>query len=203
MPRENSSQVIYAITYHGFTSSATKHKFDKKFATHKVWKEQGFTHDTSEPDYHLEKVMHDIVESHNWPNFYDQPGSTNISCDTEIAKGATHEQCKAITTRSGKSLNTPNKSNQGEETVAKPNAAAVPDNSAQADTPASVGEDHEIPTESDEVDPTVATPHIKLPRTDTLEDTRSPPPFPQRLKKHKQEYQFKKFFDITKTCKKA
>ncbi|KAL4295446.1 hypothetical protein GQ457_12G013980 [Hibiscus cannabinus] len=30
--------------------------------------------------------------------------------DTEVAKGATHEQCKAITTRSGKIL----KSNQGE-----------------------------------------------------------------------------------------
>ncbi|KAL4308281.1 hypothetical protein GQ457_01G016550 [Hibiscus cannabinus] len=57
--------------------------------------------------------------------------------DPEVAKGATHEQCKAITTRIGKSLNTPPMSRQGKETVAKPNAEAVPDNPASADAPAS------------------------------------------------------------------
>ncbi|KAK8708753.1 hypothetical protein V6N13_059790 [Hibiscus sabdariffa] len=31
-----------------------------------------------------------------------------------------------------------------------------------------------------------------------MEEPRPPPPFPQRLKKEKQEYQYKKFFDILK-----
>ncbi|KAK8980562.1 hypothetical protein V6N11_074173 [Hibiscus sabdariffa] len=65
--------------------------------------------------------------------------------DTEVAKGATHEQCKAISTRSGKILMTPNKDKQGEDTTANSKAAAVPDNPATADTPASTGEDHDLP----------------------------------------------------------
>ncbi|KAL4375842.1 hypothetical protein GQ457_02G025200 [Hibiscus cannabinus] len=53
--------------------------------------------------------------------------------------------------------------------------------------------------EPKEADPTAAaTPHIKLPRSDTLEEMRPPPPFPQRLKNQKHEYQFKKFFGILK-----
>ncbi|KAL4367295.1 hypothetical protein GQ457_05G023380 [Hibiscus cannabinus] len=32
--------------------------------------------------------------------------------DTEVANGATHEQCKAISTRSGKILNTPPRANK-------------------------------------------------------------------------------------------
>ncbi|KAK8698106.1 hypothetical protein V6N13_114237 [Hibiscus sabdariffa] len=77
--------------------------------------------------------------------------------DTEVAKGATHEQCNAITTRSGKILN-----NQ-EGMAANPPPAT--------DTPA----EEDAPTE-----------------------IRPPPPFPQRLKKQKQDYQFKKFLDILK-----
>ncbi|KAK9034868.1 hypothetical protein V6N11_076924 [Hibiscus sabdariffa] len=40
--------------------------------------------------------------------------------DTEVTKGVTHEQCKAISTRSGKVLEPPTKSKQGEVTVANP-----------------------------------------------------------------------------------
>ncbi|KAK8635272.1 hypothetical protein V6N13_023149 [Hibiscus sabdariffa] len=92
--------------------------------------------------------------------------------DTEVAKGATHEQCKAITTRSGKVLPTP-KNKQGEETAVNYNAAAVPDK------PASAGEDQRIPPDTKEAYPgTTTAPRIRLPRTDTMEDTRPPPPFP-------------------------
>ncbi|KAK8667529.1 hypothetical protein V6N13_007678 [Hibiscus sabdariffa] len=35
-------------------------------------------------------------------------------------------------------------------------------------------------------------------KSDKLEKIRPPPPFPQRLKKQEQDYQFKKFFDILK-----
>ncbi|KAK8691104.1 hypothetical protein V6N13_074624 [Hibiscus sabdariffa] len=58
--------------------------------------------------------------------------------DTEVAKGATHEQCKAITTRSGKIL----KNNYGETAVHPPPATDTP---AEADAPAKVSEDHRIP----------------------------------------------------------
>ncbi|KAL4367126.1 hypothetical protein GQ457_05G023840 [Hibiscus cannabinus] len=89
--------------------------------------------------------------------------------DTKVDKGATHEQCKAITKRTGQNLNTPPKSIQGEEIVAKPNATTVPDNPATIDTYTSTGKDHEIPTESKEAYPTTTTtPHIRLPRADTL-----------------------------------
>ncbi|KAK8708752.1 hypothetical protein V6N13_059789 [Hibiscus sabdariffa] len=40
--------------------------------------------------------------------------------DTEVTKGATHEQCKAISTRSGKVLKTPTQNKQGEDTTATP-----------------------------------------------------------------------------------
>ncbi|KAL4304342.1 hypothetical protein GQ457_10G010660 [Hibiscus cannabinus] len=84
--------------------------------------------------------------------------------DTEVAKGATHEQCKAITTRSGKIL----KSNQGGMAANPSPATNAP---AEADEPAQASKP---------------------------EDIRPPPPFPQRLKKQKQDYQFKKFLDILK-----
>ncbi|KAK8659961.1 hypothetical protein V6N13_030151 [Hibiscus sabdariffa] len=55
-----------------------------------------------------------------------------FSIDTEVVKGATHEQCKALSTRSGKILNTYTKNKLGEETVAIPNTVAVQDKPAQA-----------------------------------------------------------------------
>ncbi|KAL4302781.1 hypothetical protein GQ457_10G017770 [Hibiscus cannabinus] len=58
--------------------------------------------------------------------------------DTEVAKGATHEQCNAITTRSGKIL----QNNQGETAVKPPPATDPP---AGADEPAQASEDHRIP----------------------------------------------------------
>ncbi|KAL4368742.1 hypothetical protein GQ457_05G021310 [Hibiscus cannabinus] len=48
--------------------------------------------------------------------------------DTEVAKGATHEHCNDITTRSGKIL----KNNQGETAVNPPPATDTP---AEADAP--------------------------------------------------------------------
>ncbi|KAL4291485.1 hypothetical protein GQ457_14G014820 [Hibiscus cannabinus] len=107
--------------------------------------------------------------------------------DTEVAKGATHEQCKAIITRSGKIL----KSNRG-GMVANPSPAT--DTHAEADKPAQASEDHsnlhttmgESSTESS---------HAQIGKH---EEIRPPPPFPQRLKKQKQVYQFKKFLDILK-----
>ncbi|KAK8684027.1 hypothetical protein V6N13_040064 [Hibiscus sabdariffa] len=107
--------------------------------------------------------------------------------DTEVAKGATHEQCNAITTRSGKIL----KNNHGETVVHPPPATDTP---AEADAPAQASEDHQIPQ------PTMGESSAESSHDQTYkpEEIRPPPPFPQRLKKQKQDYQFKKFLDILK-----
>ncbi|KAK8530849.1 hypothetical protein V6N12_013349 [Hibiscus sabdariffa] len=115
--------------------------------------------------------------------------------DTEVAKGTNHEQCKAISTRSGKVLETPPKRKQGEITVTNSKVTSDIDIPAQADIPAEAEEDH---TDPPEVETVAETPQPKNSRTDKIEEIRPPPPFPQRLKKQKQEYQFKKFFEILK-----
>ncbi|KAL4342285.1 hypothetical protein GQ457_08G033780 [Hibiscus cannabinus] len=95
--------------------------------------------------------------------------------DTKVAKGPTHEQCKAISTRSGKILNTPTKSKQGKDTATNPNATTVPDNPAKAEASVEAGQDQEIPPKTKKVGPTTIITLIKLPRSDTLEDMRLPP----------------------------
>ncbi|KAK8713149.1 hypothetical protein V6N13_148372 [Hibiscus sabdariffa] len=94
--------------------------------------------------------------------------------NTEVAKGAIHEQCNAITTRSGKIL----KNNQ-EETAVKPPPAT--DTPAEADAPAQASEDHQTPP------PTIgeASAEYSHAQSDEPEEIRLPPPFPQRLKKQK------------------
>ncbi|KAK8619606.1 hypothetical protein V6N13_135888 [Hibiscus sabdariffa] len=116
--------------------------------------------------------------------------------DTEVAKGATHEQCKAISTRSGKVLEPTNK--QRGTTAAHTKTSAVTDTPATVDIPAKADEDHIDLTETREVGSTTEASQPEQTRSDKLEEIRPPPPFPQRLKKQKQDYQFKKFFDILK-----
>ncbi|KAL4317855.1 hypothetical protein GQ457_18G008300 [Hibiscus cannabinus] len=107
--------------------------------------------------------------------------------DTEVAKGATHEQCKAITTRSGKIL----KNNQG-GMAANPSPAT--DTPAEADETAQASEDHSNP-HTIMGESSAESSHAQSSKP---EEIRPPPPFPQRLKKQKQDYQFKKFLDILK-----
>ncbi|KAK8597093.1 hypothetical protein V6N13_001724 [Hibiscus sabdariffa] len=95
--------------------------------------------------------------------------------DTEVAKGATHEQCKAITTRSGKILEPTSK--QGGTTA---NSSATTDAPAKADEPAKAEEDHNDPTNTHTGESSAEPSHTK---SDKMEKIRPPPPFPQRLKK--------------------
>ncbi|KAL4323559.1 hypothetical protein GQ457_11G028320 [Hibiscus cannabinus] len=96
-------------------------------------------------------------------------------------------QCNAITTRSGKIL----KNNQGGTAV---NPSPATDTPAGADEPAQASEDHRIPQ------PTMGESSTESlhGQSDKPEEIKPPPPFPQRLKKQKQDYQFKKFLDILK-----
>ncbi|KAL4285281.1 hypothetical protein GQ457_16G021740 [Hibiscus cannabinus] len=86
--------------------------------------------------------------------------------DTDVAKGATHEQCKAITTRSGKIL----KSNQG-GMAANPSPAT--DTPAEADEPAQASEDHSNPHtttgESSAESSHAQSVHINLPLVEALQ----------------------------------
>ncbi|KAK9011952.1 hypothetical protein V6N11_040023 [Hibiscus sabdariffa] len=66
--------------------------------------------------------------------------------DTEVAKGATHEKCKAIPTRNGKVLKTTPKSKQGEITVTNSKVTSNTDIPAQADIPAEAEGDHTDPS---------------------------------------------------------
>ncbi|KAK8560023.1 hypothetical protein V6N12_012830 [Hibiscus sabdariffa] len=118
--------------------------------------------------------------------------------DTEVAKDVIHEQCKAISTRSGKVLKTPIENKQGETTIANSKVAEDTYNLAPADTTTSADEDHNIPAEYEEAEITTAAPQTRQPRKDLPEEPRPPLPFPQRFKKQKQEYQYNKFFDILK-----
>ncbi|KAK8608895.1 hypothetical protein V6N13_025206 [Hibiscus sabdariffa] len=121
--------------------------------------------------------------------------SGGFPSDTEVAKGATHEQCKAISTRSGKVLKTPPKRKQREIIFTNSKVTSDTDIPARSDIPAEAEEDHTDPPATETA---AETPQPKNSRTDKLEEIRPPPPFPQRLKKQKQEYQFKKFFEILK-----
>ncbi|KAL4273391.1 hypothetical protein GQ457_13G013790 [Hibiscus cannabinus] len=107
--------------------------------------------------------------------------------DTEVAKGATHEQCKAIITRSGKIL----KNNQGGMAT---NSSPATDTPAEADEPAQASEDHSNP-QTTMGESSAESSHAQ---SGKHEEIRPPPPFPQRLKKQKQDYKFKKFLDILK-----
>ncbi|KAK8690123.1 hypothetical protein V6N13_088824 [Hibiscus sabdariffa] len=84
--------------------------------------------------------------------------------DTEVAKGATLEQCKAISIRSGKVLDPPTENRKGDTTVANPKAASDTDIPASTDTLASADKDHNIPPEPKEAEITSVAPQ---PRRDT------------------------------------
>ncbi|KAK8558327.1 hypothetical protein V6N13_038800 [Hibiscus sabdariffa] len=107
--------------------------------------------------------------------------------DTEVAKGATHEQCKAITTKSGKIL-------INNQTGMAVNLSPATDTPAETVDPAQASEDHSIP-HTTTGESSVESSHAQSGKP---EEIRPPPPFPQRLKKQKQDYQFKKFLDILK-----
>ncbi|KAL4290790.1 hypothetical protein GQ457_14G013030 [Hibiscus cannabinus] len=101
----------------------------------------------------------------------------NLPINTEVARGPSHEQCKVISHR--------NEANTYTETV--------PSKEAQ------VNKD-ELPVDAT-TSPNAIASHAKSTKFNKVcksEEIRLPPPFPQRLRKQKNEYQFKKYLDILK-----
>ncbi|KAL4295505.1 hypothetical protein GQ457_12G014930 [Hibiscus cannabinus] len=92
----------------------------------------------------------------------------------------------------------PTENKQGEATIANSKATSDTDIHVPADTPASTEKYHDTPSEPEQAEITTVEPQPKQLRKDTPEEPKAPPPFPQRLKKQKLEYQYKKFFDIIK-----
>ncbi|KAL4290887.1 hypothetical protein GQ457_14G012560 [Hibiscus cannabinus] len=109
----------------------------------------------------------------------------NLPSNTEVARGTGHEQCKVITTRSG--VKATNETIQDEENESpKVNETDLYGTSTQEDVVAS---------------PNVAASSSHNAKSDEVskgKEIHLPPPFPQRLRKQKYEYQFKKFLDILK-----
>ncbi|KAL4361212.1 hypothetical protein GQ457_04G017450 [Hibiscus cannabinus] len=99
-----------------------------------------------------------------------------FSSDTEVAKGATHEQCKDIATWSGKIIEPTNK--QMGTAAAHTKTSAVTDTPATADMPAEADEDHIDPTDTREVGSTAEASQPNQTRPDKLKEIRPPPPFP-------------------------
>ncbi|KAL4324813.1 hypothetical protein GQ457_11G025870 [Hibiscus cannabinus] len=117
--------------------------------------------------------------------------------DTEVAKGATHEQCKAITTKSGKIL----MNNQG-GMAANPSPAT--DTPAKADEPAQASEDHSNPHtatgESSAESSHAQAVHINLPLVEALQQIPNYAKFLKDMvtrKKHIEEFETAA---ATKTC---
>ncbi|KAL4323329.1 hypothetical protein GQ457_11G021570 [Hibiscus cannabinus] len=109
----------------------------------------------------------------------------NLPNNTEVARGTGHEQCKVITTRSG--VKATNETIQDEENESpKVTETDLYGTSTQEDAVAS---------------PNVAATSSHNAKSDEVskgKEIHLPPPFPQRLRKQKYEYQFKKFLDILK-----
>ncbi|KAL4296876.1 hypothetical protein GQ457_12G015200 [Hibiscus cannabinus] len=74
------------------------------------------------------------------------------------------------------------------------NPSPTMDTPAEADEPAQASEDHSNP-HTTTGESSAESSHVQ---SDKPEEIRPPPPFPQRLKKQKHDYQFKKFLDILK-----
>ncbi|KAK8569285.1 hypothetical protein V6N12_007815 [Hibiscus sabdariffa] len=104
-----------------------------------------------------------------------------LPSDTEVAKSATLEHCKAITTRSGKQLKKVQATNQGDRAPTKPSATATPKNITSTENDEIDLEDpndtivtkprvyHETNRDASATD-VAATPQIRFPCKERIED---------------------------------
>ncbi|KAL4377420.1 hypothetical protein GQ457_02G021700 [Hibiscus cannabinus] len=117
----------------------------------------------------------------------------NLPSNTEVTKRNEKEQCSALTLRSGKEINKEDKF--GGKSMEDP-------------TPSDVQKEHEFvidsPIEEDKGEKLdnekTEEKHINVAASATPKPVRDevhpPPPFPQRLKKHKEDLQFQKFVNL-------
>ncbi|KAL4311370.1 hypothetical protein GQ457_01G014760 [Hibiscus cannabinus] len=121
----------------------------------------------------------------------------NLPSNTEVARGMGHEQCKVITTRSM------TKGNDDAIQVEENNQPPI----VEIESPEIATKiPHAISTQEISPEDAATSPHAAVnsshnAKSDEVskgKEIRLPPPFPQRLRKQKYEYQFKKFLEILK-----
>ncbi|KAL4353488.1 hypothetical protein GQ457_06G010630 [Hibiscus cannabinus] len=113
----------------------------------------------------------------------------NLPSNTEVARGTGHEQCKVITTRRG--VKATNETIQDEENESPKVTETYPYGTLTQYT---------FPEDA-VASPNVAASsshNVKSDEVSKGKEIHLPPHFPQRLRKQKYEYQFKKFLDILK-----
>ncbi|KAK8713477.1 hypothetical protein V6N13_148693 [Hibiscus sabdariffa] len=117
----------------------------------------------------------------------------NLRSNTEVTKSNGKEQCSALTLRSGKEINKddkfggkpmedPTPSDEQKEQEVEIDSLIEEDNGEELDNEK---------TEEQHVNATASA--VPKPARD---EVRPPPPFPQRLKKHKEDLQFQKFVSM-------
>ncbi|KAK8536038.1 hypothetical protein V6N12_012700 [Hibiscus sabdariffa] len=116
-----------------------------------------------------------------------------LPSDTEVTKRNGKEQCSVLTLRSGTTINKNVEFGGDENTEASP-ASTQKESEVQDKAQEEEGREEVLITKPSGGQCADAT--AKAVPAQTAEDVRPPPPFPQRLKKHKEDTQFKKFVDM-------
>ncbi|KAK8596898.1 hypothetical protein V6N13_001510 [Hibiscus sabdariffa] len=116
-----------------------------------------------------------------------------LPSDTEVTKRNGKEQCSALTLRSGTTINKDVKFGGEENTEATPSSTQ---NESEVPKKLNGEEGKEGIQSTKPSGGQCADSTAKAVPTQSAEDARPPPPFPQRLKRHKEDIQFKKFVDI-------
>ncbi|KAL4386086.1 hypothetical protein GQ457_09G016850 [Hibiscus cannabinus] len=117
----------------------------------------------------------------------------SLPSDTQVTKRNGKEQCSALTLRSGTTINK-NVEFRGEENTEASPVSRQKESEVQQEAQEEEGREEVLttnPSGGQSVDAAA-----KSVTTQTTEDVRPPPPFPQRLKNHIEDNQFKKFMDM-------
>ncbi|KAL4368063.1 hypothetical protein GQ457_05G015080 [Hibiscus cannabinus] len=116
-----------------------------------------------------------------------------LPSDTQVTKAHNREHCSALTLRSGTQINVQDKFGGKNEEDSNPNTKKAEE---ELQEEALVEKDKCEGSTSESVEVANKNATAKATPTPAVEEVRPPPPFPQRLKKHKDDIQFKKFVDI-------
>ncbi|KAK9020278.1 hypothetical protein V6N11_054768 [Hibiscus sabdariffa] len=116
-----------------------------------------------------------------------------LPSDTEVTKRNGKEQCSVLTLRSGTTINKNVVFGGDENTEASPTSTQK-ESELQDKAQEEEGREEVLITKPSGGQCADAT--AKAVPAQTAEDVRPPPPFPQILKKHKEDTQFKKFVDM-------
>ncbi|KAE8668890.1 Chaperone DnaJ-domain superfamily protein, putative isoform 2 [Hibiscus syriacus] len=117
----------------------------------------------------------------------------HLPSDTEVSKTLGKEQCSVLTLRSGTQINVEDKFG-GRPKDDSPPETVQAEQEVQEEAP--VEEDKNEGSSSKETEGANKNAKATFVNTPSVQEVRPSPPFPQRLKKHNEDIQFRKFVDI-------